>query len=163
MHRTATRPHAVPWWVAWLGFVVLCNAAGFLSSLAAQESTIYQDLVQPSWAPPASVFAPVWTTLYTLMGTATYLIWSRCRGSERSSALTIFAVQLAVNVAWTPVFFGLQRYGLAVVVILANWIAVVLMTVAYWRRVKLAGALVAPLLLWVSFAALLNIAIYKLN
>jgi translocator protein len=163
MQHAATRHRAVPWWAAWLGFVVLCNAVGFLSSLPAQEQTIYRDLVQPSWAPPPSVFAPVWTTLYTLMGTATYLIWSRCEGSARRSALVIFAIQLALNAAWTPVFFGLGRFGLAIVVILANWAFVVLMGVAYWRRVKLAGVLVAPLALWVSFATLLNIAIYKLN
>lgn len=150
-------------WLVWLGFVALCNGAGYLSSLAGTEGAIYERLVQPSWAPPGWLFAPVWTTLYTLMGTATYLIWRRCRGTARRDALIVFGVQLALNVSWTPVFFGAQRYGLAVIVISFVLAAVTAMMIMYWRRVRLAGALVVPLWLWVGFATVLNAAIWSLN
>lgn len=161
---TMPRPRtAVPHVIVWLGFVVLCNGAGFLSSLPAAESSIYGELVRPSWAPPGWVFAPVWTTLYTLMGTATYLIWRRCHGTDRRDALIAFAVQLALNVAWSPVFFGLQRYGLALIVIIGVLASVAVMMVMYARRVRLAGALIAPLFLWVGFATALNAAIWWLN
>src|SRR5690349_18209066 len=105
MSNAAARPtHRLPSWVSWLGFVVLCNAVGFTSSLLGGEPTVYRELVRPSWSPPPVVFAPVWTTLYTMMGTATWLIWTR--GRDRSAALQVFAVQLATNFLWTPVFFG---------------------------------------------------------
>lgn len=159
----AARRLSIPWWAAWLGFVVLCNGVGFLSSLTGQESQIYARIQTPSWAPPGWVFAPVWTTLYTLMGTATYLVWRRCEGAQARTALTVFAVQLALNAAWTPVFFGLERIFAAFVLIIANWLAVTAMMVVYARRVRLAGAMIVPLWLWVSFATVLNGAIWWLN
>lgn len=149
--------------LVWLGFVLLCNGAGYASSLFSIEGEVYQNLAKPEWAPPGWVFGPVWTALYTLMGTATYVVWRHCRGEARSRAMIVFAVQLALNVSWTPVFFGLQRYGVAVIVILAVLAAVTAMLVAYWRRNRLAGALVVPLWLWVGFAAVLNIRISQLN
>lgn len=154
---------AVPGVVVWLGFVALCLGAGFLSSLAGTEGALYERLVRPAWAPPGWVFAPVWTTLYVLMGTATYLVWRRCTGPVRRRAMVAFGIQLALNVAWTPVFFGLERYGLAVVVIAGVLAAVTVMMVRYARASRLAGALVVPLWLWVGFASALNVAIWWLN
>ena len=151
----------LPAWAAWLGFVALCNAAGITSALIASDPGLYRELVKPAWAPPSSVFGPVWTLLYTLMGTATWLVWDR--GRDRAPALAIFAVQLVTNFVWTPVFFGLQRYGLAVIVIAMNLIGVLAMMIAYGRRSPLAGWLVAPTLAWVSFATALNVAIWWLN
>ncbi len=153
----------LPRWAVWLGFVVLCNATGYLSSLAGREAPIYRSLEQPSWAPPSWVFAPVWTALYTLMGTATYFVWRDTSGVSRRAAMTIFAVQLALNAAWSPVFFGLHEYGLAVIVIAGVLAASTAMMIIYARRVRLAGALIAPLVVWVSFASALNIAIWSLN
>jgi translocator protein len=162
MSNASARPvHRVPSWASWLGFVVLCNAVGFTSSLFAGEPTIYRELVRPAWAPPPVVFAPVWTALYTMMGTATWLVFTRVR--DRSPALQILVAQLVTNFLWTPIFFGLQRYGLAVVVIVANWIAVLAMMIVYFRKLRMAGWLVAPLLAWVSFAAALNVSIWWLN
>lgn len=157
----APRTH-VPAWLVWLGFVVLCNGAGFLSSLAGRMG-LYQELVQPAWAPPGWVFGPAWTTLYTLMGTATYLVWRRCGGERRRTAMIVFAVQLALNVAWTPVFFGLERVFAALVVIVLVWLSVLVMMIVYARRVPLAGVLIAPLLAWVGFATALNASIWWLN
>jgi translocator protein len=162
MTQAIARPaHRVPGWASWLGFVILCNAVGFTSSLLGGEPTVYRELVRPSWAPPPVVFAPVWTALYTMMGTATWLVWTR--SNDRSAAMQVFAAQLATNFLWTPVFFGLQQYGLAVLVIAANWVAVLAMIVVYSRRVRAAGWLVVPLLAWVSFATALNVAIWLLN
>jgi translocator protein len=151
-------------WLAWLGWVVLCNAVGLLSAaLVGSETSLYASLERPSFAPPSWIFGPVWTALYTLMGTATYLVWRRCTGEARRSALLVFGVQLALNAAWTPVFFGLERIFAAFLLIIANWLAVSAMTIVYFRRVPLAGALLVPLWLWVSFATVLNGAIWWLN
>ena len=157
-HRRAHVPH----WLVWLGFVALCVGTGVLSSLAGRMA-LYQEIVRPGWAPPASVFGPVWTALYILMGTATYLIWRRTRGASRRTALGIFAVQLALNAAWTPVFFGLERFFAGLVVIVLVWLSVLVMMVAYVRRDRLAGALIAPLFAWVTYAGALNAAIWWLN
>jgi tryptophan-rich sensory protein len=154
---------SVPHWLVWVGFVALCNATGFLSSLAAGESRIYAELQQPSFAPPSWVFAPVWTSLYVLMGTATFLVWRGCTGSSRRRAMTVFGIQLALNALWTPVFFALGQYTLALALLIAIWGAVLAMTIVYWRRVRLAGVLLLPLLAWVSFAGVLNAAIVRLN
>jgi tryptophan-rich sensory protein len=160
-YAAATDTRRFPSWSVWLGFVVLCNATGLLSSLTAGEAGLYRELERPSWAPPGSVFGPVWTVLYTLMGTATWLVWTR--GRDRSAALAVFAFQLVTNFLWTPVFFGLQQYGLAVIVIVLNWIAVLAMALTYGRQNRLAGWLVVPTLLWVTFATALNVAIWQLN
>jgi benzodiazapine receptor len=148
--------------LSWLGFVVLCLGVGFLSSLGGRME-LYQEIVRPSWSPPAAVFGPAWTALYILMGTATYRIWRRTDGERRRTALTVFAVQLALNAAWTPVFFGLENFFAALVVIAFVWASVLAMLIVYARRDRLAGAMIVPLLLWVSFASALNAAIWWLN
>ena len=163
MAQPVAARRSVPGWVAWLGFVVLCNAAGFLSSLAAREQTVYADLHKPFFAPPPWVFAPAWTTLYVLMGTATYLVWRDSAGAPRRRALTVFGAQLALNALWTPVFFALQQYSAALALLVAIWIAVAAMLVLYAKQVRLAGLLIIPLLLWVTYAGALNAAIVALN
>ena len=163
MAHSLARTHTAPHWAVWLSFVVLCNAAGFLSSLAAGETQIYAQLQQPYFAPPSWVFAPVWTTLYVLMGTATYLVWRDSAGRRRRKAMMAFGVQLALNAMWTPVFFGMKQYAAALVVLVAIWIAVWTMFVLYWRRNRFAGYMTIPLLFWVTFAGVLNAAIVRLN
>ncbi|MDX2089892.1 MAG: TspO/MBR family protein [Kofleriaceae bacterium] len=155
--------YEVPRWVIWLGFVVLCNGVGFASSLFGTEQALYAALAKPTWAPPSWVFGPVWTALYTLMGTATYLVWSRCDAHARRPAMRAFVLQLVLNFAWTPVFFGLENFGLALVVIVLVLGVVLAMLVLYARRVRLAGWLVAPLAAWVAFATALNASIWWLN
>ena len=157
----ARRTH-LPAWLAWLGFVVLCNGAGFLSALSGRMG-LYQELQRPSWAPPPWVFGPAWTLLYTLMGTATYLVWRHAPGERRRTALSVFGVQLALNVAWSPVFFGLEQVFAALVVIVLVWLAVLAMLIAYARCERRAAVLIAPLLVWVSYATALNAAIWWLN
>ncbi|HSN30474.1 MAG TPA: TspO/MBR family protein [Kofleriaceae bacterium] len=147
----------------WLGFVVLCNGVGAASALVANEPAYYQQLARPAWAPPPSVFGPVWTLLYTLMGTATWLVWTRTAGTVRRRAMAVFAVQLAFNALWTPVFFGLHALGVSVAVILGVLALVVAMTWIYARASKLAASLVVPLAAWVAFASALNIVIAMKN
>jgi len=131
--------------------------------MVANEPSYYERLIRPGWAPPASLFGPVWTALYTLIGTATWIVWARTRGRARREAMTAFAIQLALNAAWTPVFFGLHLLGASIFVIVAVLIAVIVMMITYARSVPWAAALIAPLALWVGFATCLNVSLWWLN
>lgn len=148
-------------WRACVGFVLLCNGVGIASGVAGGDPAYYGQLARPSWAPPPVVFGPVWTALYTLMGVGAFLVWRR--GAAARPALAVFAAQLALNAAWTPVFFRLRAPGAALVVIALVLAAVVAMSVAFARQVRLAGLLQVPLALWVGFATALNAALWWLN
>jgi translocator protein len=122
----------------------------------------YRQLEKPAWTPPGWLFGPVWTALYALMGVAAWLVWRRGGFAAAGPALSLFFLQLALNAAWTPAFFGLRRPDLGLLVIVALWLAVVATTVAFWRHRPLAGALLLPYLGWISFAAALNLRIWQL-
>ena len=150
--------------------VIACGvslAAGAIGSLAVTGqgfSSWYAAIEKPGFTPPSWVFGPVWTVLYLLMGVAAFLVWQRGLGSRLVRiALVWFLVQLALNAAWTPVFFGLHRIGLAVVVIVLLWAAIVVTMYWFFRVSRPAGMLFVPYLLWVSFATVLNAAIWHLN
>ena len=145
-------------------FYLSCFLAAGLGSLFTMVSvgSWYAGLAKPSWNPPGWVFGPVWTVLYALMAVAGWLVWRR-GGSESWLALRWFAVQLALNVGWSAVFFGLQMPGLAFVEILALWATIAATLRTSWRVSRPAGILLLPYLLWVSFAAALNFAIWRLN
>ncbi len=122
----------------------------------------YRSLRRPPWAPPGWLFGPVWTVLYLLMGVAAWLVASRpSRGA--SVALNVFRAQLALNAAWTPIFFGLRRVDIALVEIVGVWLAVLATVLVFMRQRVLAGALLLPYLAWVSFAAVLNWEIWRRN
>ena len=125
----------------------------------------YASLAKPEWTPPPWVFGPAWTILYAMMALAAWRLWRRLgsRPLEARRALVLFAVQLALNLAWTPVFFGMQRPDLALVVILLLWVAIAATIVAAWQACKTAAALLMPYLAWVTFATALNMAIWRLN
>lgn len=124
----------------------------------------YAGLEKPSWNPPAWVFAPVWTALYALMAVAGWLVWRQPgRLTLRRLALGAFAVQLVLNGAWSWLFFGLHRPGLALAEIVVLWLAIVATTLLFWRVRPLAGGLLLPYLAWVSFAVALNAALWRLN
>jgi tryptophan-rich sensory protein len=150
-------------WAALAGFIVLCLAAGALGGLAtAQSVTVwYPTLTKPTWNPPAWVFAPVWTTLYVLMALAAWRVWRR--GAIAKSALQLFIVQLALNVAWSFIFFGARNPGLAFAEIIVLWLAIIATTRAFWRLSQPAGMLMLPYIVWVSFAAVLNFTVWRLN
>jgi tryptophan-rich sensory protein len=122
----------------------------------------YAQLDKPPWAPPTWLFGPVWTVLYALMGIAAWLV-ERRGGPGTGAALSLWWVQLALNAAWTPIFFGLRAPGPALVVIAAMWIAIAATAVVFFRRLPAAGALLVPYLAWVTFATALNFEIWRLN
>ena len=123
----------------------------------------YAGLDKPSFNPPNSVFGPVWTILYLLMGISLYLVWLAPAGEARRQALVIFAAQLVLNFAWSFLFFRFRQVGAALADIILIWIAVLLMILAFRRVRPVAGYLQVPYLLWVSFATALNAAIWRLN
>jgi tryptophan-rich sensory protein len=123
----------------------------------------YAGLAKPAWTPPAWLFGPVWSFLYGAMGVAAWLIWRRTGIRGAILPLTLFAAQLALNLSWSCLFFGLQNPGLAFLDILVLWTLILLTTIAFWRRSTPAGILMTPYLAWVAFAACLNFAIWRLN
>jgi benzodiazapine receptor len=144
-------------------FVVVYAAAtvGAIASINARE--FYAELVQPDWAPPGSVFGPVWTTLYTLMGIAAWLVWSKGGLRAARPALVLFLVQLAVNALWSWLFFAWQLGALAFAEVLVLLALIVATCIKFWRIRPLAAYLLVPYLLWVCFASVLNFAVWQLN
>jgi tryptophan-rich sensory protein len=144
-------------------FLLICfGVAAFGGQFA--PGAWYAALDKPAWNPPSWVFAPVWTVLYALMAVAGWLVW-RAREPVGTSgpALGAFALQLVLNGAWSWLFFGLHLPGLAFAEIVALWMAILLTVVLFWRVRPLAGALLLPYLAWVAFAAVLNLALWRLN
>ncbi len=141
-----------------------CFVAAAAGSVATSSSVggWYRTLVKPPWTPPDWVFGPVWTILYAAMGVAVWLVW-RSRTAVRERALALFGVQLALNVAWSWLFFGLRRIDLALVEIAALWVTIAMTTIAFARARAAAAWLLLPYLAWVSFAAVLNAALLRLN
>ncbi len=144
-------------------FVGVFLAAGLGSVFTATSvNTWYPALAKPPWTPPAWVFGPVWTLLYAMMAIAAWLVWRR-GGDAARRGLRWFVVQLALNVLWSVIFFGGRMPGLATVDIVALWGAAIVTGITFWRISRTAGLLLVPYLLWVSFATMLNIAIWRLN
>ena len=146
------------------GWLVVCFVAAAIGGAASvQAGPFYTQLVRPEWAPPASLFGPVWTVLYALMAIAAWLVW-RVNGFRAARvALTLFLVQLALNALWSWLFFGWHRGGLAFADIVVLWALIVATVIAFWRIRPWAGALLLPYLLWVSFASALNYSVWQLN
>ncbi|MEO8166420.1 MAG: TspO/MBR family protein [Betaproteobacteria bacterium] len=145
----------------WLALTFVAAAIGALAS--AQAGTFYLQLARPAWAPPAWLFAPVWTVLYVLMAIAAWLVWRAKGFRDARIALGLFLVQLMANALWTWLFFVWQQGALACAEILFLWTLIVVTTVAFWQRQTLAGALLVPYLAWVSLASALSFATWKLN
>lgn len=150
--------------LALLLFIVVCIAAGGLGSFAtaSQIPTWYASINKPIWTPPNWLFAPVWTTLYIMMGVAAWLVW-RKGPSLRSRPLMYFWLQLALNTLWSFVFFSWESPGLAFVEILLLWTFIAATIRSFQKQSALAAVLLIPYLGWVSFASLLNFAIWRLN
>lgn len=145
----------------WLVVSFVASAIGAMASI--QAKSFYSLLVRPSWAPPPWIFGPVWTVLYTLMGIAAWLVWRSGGFGSNRQALTLFLLQLAFNALWSWLFFTWHLGVLALVDIVVLWVLIVATLVSFWRVRPLAGALLLPYLLWVSFAAVLNFSLWKLN
>ena len=123
----------------------------------------YRHLAKPTWNPPNSIFAPVWTVLYLLMAIAAWLVWKRAGVADALLPLTLFLVQLLLNAAWSWLFFGLHRPDAALIDIVVLWVLILATLLAFWSREPLAGVLLLPYLAWVSFATALNWAIWRMN
>ena len=145
-----------------VGWFVLCFAAAGIGSIFV-PGTWYQTLVKPSWTPPSWLFGPVWTLLYGMMAAAAWLVWKRYGLSGALVPLAAFVVQLALNAAWSWLFFGLHRPGLAFTEIVLLWLAILATLLLFWSEERLAGVLLIPYIAWVSFAAVLNFTLWRLN
>ena len=147
--------------VGWLAASFIAAALGSAASI--QAGSFYTQLVRPDWAPPQDIFGPVWTVLYALMGIAAWLVWRVAGFRAARTALTLFLVQLAVNALWSWFFFGWHLGAVAFADIVLLWVLIVATLIAFWRIRPIAGALLIPYLLWVSFASALNYAVWQLN
>ena len=145
-----------------LAWLALCFGAAWFGSQF-RPGEWYESLAKPWWTPPDWIFAPVWTLLYVLMAVAVWLVW-RAHGFRGAPvALGLFVGQLALNAGWSWLFFGLERPGLALVDLVALWGVLGATAVAFWRLQALAGLLLVPYIIWVSFAFALNYALWRLN
>lgn len=148
-----------------LASVAICFAAAGLGSqlTVASLEPWYAELKKPAFNPPDRVFGPVWSLLYLLMAISAWLVWRERDRAAVRGALSLFGIQLVLNVAWSGCFFYLQRPGLALGEIVLLWLAILATIVSFFRVARAAGALLVPYWLWVSFASVLNFALWRLN
>ena len=147
-----------------IGWFVVSFAASAVGAVASiQAKSFYSQLAQPTWAPPPWLFGPVWTVLYALMAIAAWLVWRSGGFRANRIALSLFLLQLALNALWTWFFFAWHHGALAFTDIVLLWVLIVATLVSFWRVRPLAGTLLIPYLLWVSFASVLNYSVWQLN
>jgi len=145
--------------------IVIAQIAGFLGSIFTTSSinSWYNTLNKPSWNPPNWIFAPVWTTLFTFMGIASYLIWQNKKNPFSKKALDLYSIHLILNILWSVFFFGLKNPLLALVEIVFLWLIILILIFKFYKINKTAAYLMIPYLAWVSFATILNASIVFLN
>jgi len=144
----------------------VCLSAGALGTVFTVSSipTWYTTLNKPVFNPPNWIFGPVWTVLYILMGVSFALIWLKGVKTQKSrEAISLFLVQLFLNAIWTPIFFGAKNLFLALIVIILMWIFILKTILAFGKINKTASYLLYPYIAWVSFATILNFAVWLLN
>jgi tryptophan-rich sensory protein len=163
--NTMNSRFAVPQQVAglagWIAVTAVAATFGTIASLDA--AAFYAQLARPSWAPPAGWFGPVWTTLFVLMAVAAWRVWRRDGFAAARGALTLYAIQLCLNALWSWLFFGWHRGAGAMIDIVALWLLIVATMRAFAAHDRVAPWLLAPYLAWVSFAAALNFAVWRMN
>jgi benzodiazapine receptor len=145
--------------ICWL---LICFAAA-TSGIFISVGDWYATLNKPSWNPPSWLFGPVWSVLYCMMAVAAWLVWCKGGWREQRIPLGLFLLQLALNMMWTPLFFGLHMPGLAFAEMSILWITLSLTIKAFWKVSPFAGATLLPYLAWITFAAVLNFTIWRLN
>lgn len=145
--------------------IIVCFSAAAIGGFATTSSVNgwYAEIEKPSWNPPNWIFGPVWSLLYLMMAIAAWQVWRVAEPGSARLALGWFAAQLLLNVGWSILFFGLQQPGWAAIEIIALWLAIAITLVLFYRHSKLAGGLLVPYWLWVSFATALNVAIWSIN
>lgn len=144
---------------------MFCQLAGLIGSIFTFPSigNWYKYLNKPFFNPPNWIFGPVWTILYLLMGISFYLIWQSKSKKKNNKYFLIFYMQLFLNSLWSAIFFGLHNTLLAFIEIMFLWLAISLTIISFYKISKLAALLLVPYILWVSFASILNFAIFILN
>ncbi len=148
-----------------VAFVALCLLAGAIGSIFTFPSIAgwYAGLNKPFFSPPNWVFGPVWTILYIVIGIAAYLVFMERKKRKTKRAMTAFAVQLALNVLWSILFFGMHSPLLGLLCIIALWLSIAITIREFMKVSRTAGLLLIPYIAWVSFAAILNAAVFLLN
>lgn len=153
-------------WPRLLMSLVIGQSAGLIGSFFTmpQIYSWYSTLVKPSFNPPNWVFGPVWTLLYVLMGISLYLVWqSTANKKKKDKAVAIFSAQLILNIFWSIIFFALHSPGFAFLEIIILWISIAWTASLFYKINKTAAYLLLPYIAWVSFASVLNFAIWYLN
>lgn len=148
--------------LALLGFVAACFGAALVGAFF-RPGDWYERLAKPSWRPPNRLFAPVWTILYLMIAVSGWLVWREAGIAGATLPLLVYVLQLVLNAAWTPIFFGLHRPDLAFAHIVLVWLSIVATIILFYPIHALAALLLVPYLAWVTFAAALNFAIWRLN
>jgi len=145
----------------WLAISFIAAGIGSIASVRA--ASFYTQLVRPEWAPAPELFGPVWTILYILMAVAAWLVWRADGFRAARTALSLFLLQLVVNALWSWLFFAWHLGAAALVGVILLWGLIVATLLTFWRIRPIAAALLIPYLLWVTFAAALNYAVWQLN
>jgi tryptophan-rich sensory protein len=140
--------------------LAICQLAGVIGSVFTSKSvsTWYTTISKPSFNPPNWLFAPVWISLFLLMGVSLFLVWKK-----DNKGLIIFFIQLFFNILWSIAFFGLKSPLFGFIIIIVLWILILLTIIRFFKISKLAGWLLIPYILWVSFASILNFSIWIIN
>ena len=152
-------------WIGLLVILIVCLGAGGLGAIATTPEIDgwYRTITKPSWNPPDWIFSPVWTTLYVMMAISAWLVWKPAGFKAAATPLTLFSIQLVLNIVWSWIFFSLHRPGWAFAEIILLWAAILATLIAFRQRSLWAGGLLVPYLAWVSFASVLNFTIWRLN
>lgn len=145
--------------------ILIVQGVGILSAAFTMgSSNLYMKLETPIFSPPPIVFSIVWPILYLLMGIAAYRIYMRGKdGEDVKKALVLYSIQLILNFIWSFIFFRFKLYGLAFIELIILFIFIVFTTIEFFKKDKIAGFLMLPYVIWVSFAAVLNFYIWKFN
>ncbi len=147
--------------IAWLGITFIAAALG--AAATANAPSFYQALNLPSWAPASSVFAPVWSILYVMMGIAAWLVWRQAGFANARTALTLYIIQLIFNALWSWAFFAWHQGSFALMVIVFLWLLVAATLYQFWKINRWAGGLLIPYLLWITYAGVLNLVVWQMN
>jgi tryptophan-rich sensory protein len=159
-----TRPSTSRQFLGLLGWLLASFVTGSIGSVASINAAgFYGKLVQPSWAPPAWLFGPVWSVLFALMGLAAWLVWREHGFRGARPALILFALQLGANALWSWLFFAWHLGAAAFAEIVLLWILIAATISRFWPLQRTAAILLLPYLAWVTFAAGLNFALWRLN
>lgn len=150
----------------WRSLIVLLvctiGAGALVGFLTQRDSSFYKELIKPVFAPPGWVFPVAWTLLYASMATAMWLVLC-AQGQDRFILLGLYVAQLAVNLFWPYLFFVQQALGLAFFWLVLLWMLAAIMLYQFFRESRIAGWLLVPYQLWLTFAGVLNFCIARLN